>query len=1594
MLFTKRAACMLLAFVLFFTTLTLVPLETEAAEGTAVSKAYILEIATGITSGSQIKFFEIYYTGTDNKSYKKVIFPNGDSLALGRHEAENYGSLSTVRDDIKTNYGYDLSFDPFKTGKGSGLQSNSIDQYYFTTGVAIKSVDKVEGFMGGKGTWTCTRFQIYRVDRMNGLKMAGYWSNNVYIDFQGELIAELTGGNNNWNCDDANFLRMNQAATLKKDFNGVSYKSHPLQSGHSYGFRMDFADTYGAGLECLAAEYQDGKTNLAGLHLAETMTLTVTYTDVYGQTRFLRLPVITSTAAYTMKSVTADVMGLAQQGQSIGFAGTIPDCATITEIQCTFGAAEAVKEAGIKSIDNNETKNRRAAISEGDDVQITCIAVYNMNQSSITPGTDEAQLTYDFKGNPILYRLASTATGDMYYARATSKLNLKDYDGRELKVPATGDVKYYLVELTADDVSGAGTDADMLLTLDYVNKKGKETSSKEISLSEAAGEYFGYWPGDSEDFVYRWGVNGGNTLSALVSLNDVQYFTGVKLRMPDGHWEGHVEEDYQLKNLKIYSLSHLGGRKIVWKEQEKFGMKTNLEITREYEGRTAKINILNLEETVLVQEGQTIAVDAKSSTVGALVENSWEMTTYNLSYENAMKDFNFSKVRKTYEVTVKVFDDSVATDNNGRVVASGGNGDSGSENLFYFQLVFQNGESNYVLANQQLAGDRFASGASETFQIDTNQDYGEVTAIRIIPDDRSSDSKKYDKLRIDYIQITERGVTGTHTCWMAENVGWIGTNYTEEQEQYGMGGRQGRTFAEISKNKTIDYATSVVQLEVSLHTNTTTQPEGYASQFYGNLHGAFTVEHSNGQREKLAMQDLVKMMYQYMNKTPQTSNGSAISDKSRMFRENHTDRFLVDIRDVKKLIALDLQIRNQDDLPYQWDIGSVSVKLVTESGVLRLNNNSEYEYSRTKKEGTTADDVVCTQAEQSTPAFSTITKAKGGMVSLNIPFTDNEIELYGDYNNPVTKISRQPATMDTELNVFVFPTIGGGVEPVSDYELDVLVDYAHIYGPLYQTGDRMHKYIPDSDDENARPMFYINGLRADGMIDLNKIKFTAETDGLKFCKLDYAIVQQVKAGVVVANYYVNLGDANAYYSVAKYPSDGISTTWGVNEQHLTFQLGESSPVKNLFADRQDMAVALKYKLVNDPENRDYLTPYIYLTDQNVTTIRPGQMIDIMFNQMFVGEVTGIQFVCIGGVEASVEAASVTVSRSDSSGITAEKGYYSFGEGVYVEKSAVNMAQTADTVEDEDVVRPASFTFKTSEASKNGDSGTSSRVWMRIYTVNSAGVVNTPVDIDDIRKYLVDGSENFETDETQTIRLMLKGAAKIRRVEIEPKSAEGTASWSVDSVTAKLEDGLTSTSAVGERIREGSPKVVTLESVYAEATVWSWNAARNANDELAVDENGAKLIAQAEKEFIIRPNIKGSERGATVTVVEEDEDYVSGELPGYLERDGSDYIFTPPETEEDKYYLITVASAEVPESKTEIRLKVKGTKPAQTETNTGTGTGDNSGTGTGDSGGTGTGDSSGTGTGDSSGTGTGDSGGTGTGDSGGTGGGTVSDGDAG
>ena len=548
----------------------------------AEDRTYILELSTGTVSGDNIEFFRIVYEAEDGDTRTQYIFPTEDSLRSGYRIAAEAGTPLQVLEWVKTVVGYDTA-DPYLS---ESLQSFRTDQFLFTADGAIKNVTEIQAFMRrdgaqGKNEWTCTGLRLYKVDALQGLARYGYCSSDCYIDFRGDLIAELSFADENlqnisWRSSDTLFRFGGDAGTTGYSLSRPEGKREIQSTRQNVIFRIDFADQYMAGLECLASDYQG--TNKKSLTrpggLCEALALQVRYRDTHGAVREVTLPVISSAAAWSVLdggvSGIEDYAGLAQQGESLGFAGTLPELAEVLYVTPVLGGDAAAAAARITpdpAMPAAAARDSRIAASNGESAAILAIAVYDAARARLSAAYEDGFLRFDFPSIPEKFYRAADITGLRLDAGgAAGRLRMEEYTGSGQLLPRDQQERY-LVTLMTDDAEMAGTSSDVVLRLGYEDVDGNEKQTPEFMLRDYAGDYYGYWPASAGDFGYLYGLSsnadGGRSLSVLLPVQDVHRFTSVTIRLA-GH-EGESIDEWQMKDLSIQTVGSIGARSITWK---------------------------------------------------------------------------------------------------------------------------------------------------------------------------------------------------------------------------------------------------------------------------------------------------------------------------------------------------------------------------------------------------------------------------------------------------------------------------------------------------------------------------------------------------------------------------------------------------------------------------------------------------------------------------------------------------------------------------------------------------------------------------------------------------------------------------------------------------------------------------------------------------------------------------------------------------------------------------------------------------------------------------------------------------------------------
>ena len=1424
----------------------------DAAQAAATENTYLLEVSTGARTSTgdedKIDFFIITYAprkGAGNqaqgaeKTVSKFLFPSRDgwkdTYALAKAAG---GGQDEIDRAILDTYGYagvDI------TAAKPLFQSYSTDQYLFTTPEPIGEIRRVQVFASDSGSWACRGMRVFRVDELGGLYRWNTASNDCYIDFEGDLIAEGTAGEASVGWQNDKLISSDIALDFKTSGFDPAYAHHALRANNTdktVALRFDFADAYGAGLEALGAMSSKNNT-LTHMGLAETMAVTLYYTDVYGMKRAANIPAVLNAATYTAEllgnGLNRPVGGFAQQGEGMALGVYLPDFARLdrTEpIVVTLGAAKAQSALGLTAApgkpdsDTAELRRRRIALSESDTASFVTMAVYDLtaNNVSISASVNESSgaIRYTYSGDPLYYQPVSAPGGAPLYTASPNRLGLTAYEHGKLLAPRdTMNTDRYLFELTTDEADGAGTKDDVLMRISYTDLNGAAKMTEALNVRELSRDFNGWWYGSAEqDIGYFKGVAAGQSLRFFVPMAQVKSIENVEVWMS----ETGSHDDWQMADLTISTVDFCDKRAVVWEAFSVDGVSAELSFQRDVTFTEIYRYTDTTENPVLLQQSADKSTDVGPNRRGAgggsggsgggsgggvevakAKDVDWSKIRYSMTFREASQELGFARERYVYAVTVKV---------GGAADASAEDGDCGSKNLFYFRLVFKNGSSGFVLANQQLSSDGFIAGASQTLYISTNQDYGDVTAVQIIPEDSSEDADVFDKLMIKSIQIKRQSNAALVPVWTVSKVGWISIDYRDQGQLTSVTGMAGRTATDLTRSYAVDGSTFDVNFMLAIQTEG--YPEG-APQFEGSLSAIVYYDSYSPSKGYEEISDVTKNMYSYMNRTSRMADsvgGKTISDPSLMFRAGHTDRFYFSLSDVRCIRRIELQATSAVNTT--WKIANVSLFMVNGEGSLVLNKSGEYQ--RVYDEDKQLLELAHSTSEN-IPAYQQILQAYDRTLNsmpatINISMTEREIPMNPEAKQWESIVAREPASENDTLNVFLYPD--------SDARADA------VYSPVavLQYTDASDKAIQVSSGDmnratyNGREVFYVTGLNASRFGVLNSVNLRSGQGGGVRGRVR-AIVQQVRSGVVIKTWDLEGSGSTGVGGMIL----GARSATSVPRQRVDFQLGTDTramaltPVGDDYTSSADnLAVALYYR-ADDPSGMELRTPYVYLTDlrnqdggMTYAQIRPGQVISLSFDQKNVAEITGISVISTGGVSGTIESARVIDEEVEAGTgkLVATRGRYAFTEPLTVANVPYRMLPSEDGS-----VKRMTVTFATASAAGNVSTGTGGPVRMTLGYLDRYGDLIETV-YDDIRPYITGGETGFAAGSTVSIELQLRNADNLRWVELEPYG--GGADTAAETGPASETDPAGET---GETTETGQASVIGQETdKTAQKAMWT------------------------------------------------------------------------------------------------------------------------------------------------------------------------------
>ena len=1289
-----------------------------------MENTYAVVVTTGNDSGEGVSYFALEYVDTDGYTHMEYVFPFKGGLQDSLNLAVNNGNFASET--------------PLERGK--------TNTYFFQPEYEVAEITGLDvycqGTQGNLYSWDVSGLRLYRVDEIIDVVSNG---RSNLIRFNGSQLAYLQERNGNggevfsWSGNTLFQLRSEDAATYRLVFETVPFS---MEGDFEYVVRLDFADFGGAGFEQLNQAYNAAKT-LRDVNFGEYMAIQIEYMDSFGDLRSVTVPVVDSAVNWLLENgVSGDtkIAGLAQQGETLVFSCNLQDMYKIQGISLHTGteAREVLSQDIAGSEDSSLTG---VSIYPGDSVSASASALEN---SASSP-------EYFFAGNPLFYYVSTTIEGETIPADGSHYVSMRAYEPGAALSPVDATEKY-LIQLIADPSQLVRVPDDVLVELRYVDMSGAARDSGVYSVRNGAKDFYGYWPASEEDFAFTGQINSENGICFVMELSQVEHFTGLTISVPNG------SSDWQMAGFRVIRLDSLGKRICVWENVVADGAISNRRYYREAEGYT----VFSMEEKALIQPGNSAVIDFVSQSVQKVDDFDWSQYRYSMTYDQCASNLGLAKVRENYTVEVQV--------QSGTTSLMDSYGDNGSKNKFYFLLQFENGFSGYVLANQQLSADGFRSGSTESFTISTNYDYGELVSVHIIPDDISEDSDPYDKLNIAQIRVRRNDSGSIAKEWVIQNVGWVGIDYHDEGASNSITGQKGRKEAELARSYPISYSSYALNLEFLIGTGVYSD-SGSGGSFYGTMEATLEYYNQEGKRKQLTF-DVIRAMYDYANKSPvYLDNGTtgsagmplAISDNSFMFRENHTDRFVVSVSDVAKLGKLSLNIRSLNGSSLQ--ITNVTASLVMESGLLQINDQDEY-----VRLGTT--EYLCEDTVDKIPAFELFLPTDRNIYQ-EIYFSEHEaIKLDAKTNTWISAVSRLPNSQNDIMNVFVYLAD----DAAGSFNIDIRAQYTNINGIVLESGSRGLNKLTDAE---GKTFYSVNGLTATGMSSLNKVYVKAQSADVVDAYIDHVIVQQVRSGVVINTFYMDCEHRNAQMEFYAFPGSNQSAQ--TEEQKVYLKLGDETEAATLIAENRDVAIALQYTTVSGGSQL-FTSRYIYVTDQQYQAIRAGNILELTFNESYVKDITGMLIATSGNVKVQVEMACVDCYSLDATGDSKKLlKHFSIPTGATVQNQAITLPVLSDSS-----VEILDIQFVTALSDANLESGTNDPIAMVLYYTNNQGVSKEFV-VPNLRNFVISEGAAFSTGSTTQVRLMISDIDSVQSMKLMPYNLDPqiTAGWKPSQVTLML-----------------------------------------------------------------------------------------------------------------------------------------------------------------------------------------------------------------
>ena len=1464
-----------------------------------------LVVSTGVSDGSCIGFFGVEYEDVNGKVRTQYIFPHDGDYKDSCDLIKAAGAgVDGKRQKIFKGLGYQYATwnDVANTDV---LEKYSENIFVFKPWYKVASIKNVYVYTdlaaGNSKSWDCTGFSIYRVNELYGTKMYGYASDQSYVSFEGDLLAFLETQNQPFGTASDEIYKLSPNSNKYK-LNTTIVPSVKFKSAEDdeYIFKIDLADVYGAGIEAFT---NNEKKKLSDMQMPEVLNLYISYKCQDGRRQKVNIPMISSAVGTAMEygEENALLVDFAGQGESIVAVANLPDFATIETLKLTYGP-KAVQESNLVETNNTLRSAKTERINQNDDsISISGISIYKS-------GYSDSKLTYqlqnktilepNIEGNPIYYYTADSYRGVEIGLDKTGSFAMKEYSNG-VRLKQVDNQRKYLVVIDTSKVSTLAsrqTIPELTMQLSYISTSGFEMQTEVYNLCDMAKEYYGYIPNlNNEDCAYEMNISAGGQLRILVSLNDVEKFTSVVLGVAgqNGEW--------QMSNFAIYMVDSISSRRGEWIDGKSFfGQSANITYYRDINGNdtlSESAELFNAPIEMLLQKGENRTIDFTSKDVvdSGVVYDWMADNKYYIEYKNASANYlGFYDAKVDYQVDVSVADNSTNTLEDG---------DSGSKNYFYFQLMFENGTSAVIQANQMLEADGFLTGQTATFSISTNYDYGELIAIRIIPDDFSSKADPYDKLNIEHIDVTKKAKSGYATVWTVANVGWIGIDYTDEGEEINTATVIGRSVEELGYVYNVTGSSAGVELQFAITTGTYANVDE-AKQFSGSVMADIGYADANGVYKTVSL-DVVQAMYNYANKTAGSvaGNNKRLSDPGFMFLENRTNRFTCFINDISEL--LDIRLHVYSDGGGTLNISSISAALVVEEGPLGINTWGEYEKDSTL--------FPLTKNANKIEPFNV---AYEGSVNANIAFRSTDKSMLTGLVNGTWpyEVDSEISISEEYLNVFVYPENTETKD--TDAKLRIVMDYSDSYGQGFRVqNDLNYKKMNDGTGYYSIDRIRVNDLEAIKEIKIEKIS------GNDDIALGDIIVQKIRDNQIVQTTQYDMEGKNA--SISPTVSQTVVSENTGEQQSVVVSFAEDMSEKAIVPKFTDVAVALIYTSVHDPSGTEYISPYVYLSSDGNDSVTGGESGVFNFGIQNLKDVVGISVAATGGMSVKVDSATVASYKTVNDYQNLEK-WYSICSSGEISNSSKRFDVTTSQTETVNTIIPIQFVLKTgTEDGQN--TGTEAPIRL---VMNYNGFDNKAytVEVADIRKYTVSG--DYSTNGEAVVKLMLPNVKEINTLTFEPydyitnntemwKMSEVSVSYGVGDVIKKAQISMADEDAFAY---EGTPIRVVLRRIIVKLQY------KEDDTEKVLQNATAGCIREVGEQLYLKVTVGNSDMEGEIKVYEVIDGNRRDVTAKYLAKvaDSNDQIFSVPSGAigADTKFEIVAFSKEMPEFESVLSVTVK------------------------------------------------------------------------